>query len=322
MTITDYFPNMIGQTEAVSKLSFYLQGYEKTRVFPNLCITGTRGFGKSMIAQGIARNLFKSEEEGQGHKRMVEISGAEFAGNKALKQFIESVIINYVQGFQEVTLFFDEIHLAHDSVKNWLLHVLNPTDGNVTRNSYEDTEYEFDFKKFTFLSATTNPEKMSKPLLDRLERIELRPYKQDELIKLLRRYTPDVNYKDDIEGKIVSTMRGNPRQIVKFAKQKLPHYMAQMDKDTFDALDWTNLCQILSIRPYGLLPNEIEALRYLELRGGATLTSLAAFLGLDPATVRRESELFLLSNNLIRIDGKRYITPQGQKVLKECLISA
>lgn len=312
-----YFPNFIGQEEALRKAAFFIKAYEKTRIFPNTFITGARGFGKTEIAKGIGKNLV-SPTNPDRHKQFVEISGAEFSGKKALEQFISHVVTPHINDNQETTLFFDEIHLAAPELRGWLLPVLNPNAANVTVNSYQEQEFTFDFRYFTFLAASTNPEKLSTPLLSRLERIELSPYKYDDLIRILHVYTKGIRFTDNIESEIVKTMRGSPREIVSFARQKLPNFLAmQTDSKTFTPDSWKNYRKTFSIRPLGLLPNELNCLKYLFARQGATLTEIAAKLCLDRSTVQRNVESFLLENGLIRIDGKRYITSDGIKVLDE-----
>ena len=85
----------------------------------------------------------------------------------------------------------------------------------------------------------------------------------------------------------------------------------------FGIEDWNSLKKQHGIRPLGLQSNEIEILRLLSSRGSMSLTGLAASMGLDTSTVRKDIELFLLKRNLIKIEGKRHITAFGQQILKE-----
>lgn len=310
-----HFPNIIGQPEVLDKLSFHIEGYKKTRVFPNLLLTGARGYGKTELAKAIGYNLMR--EDDTSHKQMIVITGAEFKGNKSLESFIANVIDLHVDGNQETTLIFDEIHEANDNVKQWLLHVINPERGSTTTQRYRDREYTFDFKKFSFIAATTNPEKLSLPLWDRFEKAELRPYNATELINILKKYAKDVNFLDNIENEIVDTTRNNPRIVVRFVKY-LESYLAQTGTQDFGVEDWKKLSKTLNIRPLGLLTNELETLKFLANRkSGVTLTEIGARLALDRNTVQRNVETFLLNKNLIYIDGKRFITPTGLEVLRK-----
>jgi len=311
--MSNYFPNIIGQEPAVGQLTFFLNNYQKHHIFPNLLITGSRGYGKTAMVRTISQNLWNQEDT--AHKKYVEITGADFQKGKALESFIENVIEPYTVGNQECTLFFDEIHLADPTVLNWLLHVCEINSDNTTRNTYKDREFNFDFRYFTFLSATTNPEKLSKPLISRLERIDLQPYSLQNLADILVKHTKDkLVYKENVATDIVKSMRGNPRYVVSFLSRKLLPYVA--DKKEFTPNDWTDLKKQLSIHPLGLHSNEIQLLKFLHKRQSATLTEIACFLGLDSGTVRRDCESFLLSNYLIRIDGKRYITGKGTELIE------
>ena len=89
------------------------------------------------------------------------------------------------------------------------------------------------------------------------------------------------------------------------------------NKETFDINDWTELKKRVNVKPYGLQANELEVLKFLDKRGDSTLTAISAYLGLDSQTVRRDYESYLLTMNLLKIDGKRIITNKGREVLKE-----
>ena len=77
------------------------------------------------------------------------------------------------------------------------------------------------------------------------------------------------------------------------------------------------MCENVSILPLGLTYTEKQILEVLNKHGSATLTGLAAKLGLSKTSIQRDHELYLLNKNLIEIDGKRKITARGMKVCEE-----
>ena len=62
---------------------------------------------------------------------------------------------------------------------------------------------------------------------------------------------------------------------------------------------------------------EKQILETLHECGSATLTGLAAKLGLSKTALQRDHELYLLGKNLMEIDGKRKITAQGRGVVEK-----
>lgn len=77
------------------------------------------------------------------------------------------------------------------------------------------------------------------------------------------------------------------------------------------------MCDEIGILPYGLTYTEKQILDTLHHRGSATLTGLAAKIGLSKSALQRDHELYLLNKNLIEIDGKRKITCEGLDVCKQ-----
>ena len=78
--------------------------------------------------------------------------------------------------------------------------------------------------------------------------------------------------------------------------------------------DLAELCDSVGILPLGITYTEKQILETLNACGSATLTGLAAKLGLSKTALQRDHELYLLNKDLIAIDGKRKITTKGMEV--------
>jgi Holliday junction resolvasome RuvABC ATP-dependent DNA helicase subunit len=306
-----YFPNFIGQKNAISAITFELNATKRTKVLKPLFLAGPRGHGKTELARRIGSNLLNTEGK---PKKFIELTGASC---RNLNVFVDTLVIPHLSNFQEATLFVDEIHCVHDDIKDWFLSLLQRSPENKSTVSHAGLRYDFDFSKFSFICASTNPEKLSKSLLERHKRIELEPYVDGELIKILYVNTPDLTFLDGVEKEIISTVRGSPRIIVLDRSKDIVEYCAQNNLTKFGPSDWHKLRKILNIRPLGLTANETNILKFLKETGSQTLTSIAAKLSLDTSTVRRDCELFLLSRGLMKIEGTRHITDKGVKILAE-----
>ena len=83
----------------------------------------------------------------------------------------------------------------------------------------------------------------------------------------------------------------------------------------FDETAFIKFCDTLGVLPHGISCTEKQLLEILSDRGSCTLAMLSASTGLSPSSIRADHEQYLLRKNFMRIDGKRKITPQGEKVL-------
>lgn len=311
----DHFAEIIGQQKIKPQLNLYVQSHRANGGFLKpIFFAAAKGNGKTKLARCMGAALLGSNGQ---PKKFAEVNGASI---RKLSDFVDQVVSRYINGGQEVTLFVDEIHSVEGSVLDWLLTVLSlPDDKTETRNFYSGNEYVFDYKKFSFLCASTNPEQLPQAFSSRLTKIELQPYSEEDLIEILIKCAPSIEIDPNIVKSIVSVCRDNPRNLVEGIGRDLKLYCSLHNTRSFCAKHWKEFKRIFNICEFGLRPLEIQLLDYLKQCGPQTLTAIAAKLGLDVGTVRKDTELFLLSRNLISIDGKRSITYKGLEVLRKII---
>ena len=181
---------------------------------------------------------------------------------------------------------------------------------------YGDHRVEFNFERQTYLFATTDMQKLSRPFKDRMTEINFSPYNFDELGEIVELRLDWVNFKDGIIKEISKTLRGNARSAVKRAME-MEMYCENNNSKDFGREDWLERCETLEILPFGLTPLERQVLTILKTRGACTLQTLSAVTGMERSAIQQEVELHLLREGFMRIDGKREITGQGHKVLDQ-----
>jgi Holliday junction resolvasome RuvABC ATP-dependent DNA helicase subunit len=196
-----------------------------------------------------------------------------------------------------------------------LLTILNPNPENRTTFSLDEYVCDFDFRRQTFIFATSESQKVFHALADRLERVTLEDYTLAQLAQIVQKGLPEVDCRDNVLLDVSTVLRGNARAGQKMAG-KIQAYLKGSKK--FAPKDWAHLREILSIYPLGLNAIEIQILRYLaENSTGTSLTGLSAKTGMSRESLQKDSELYLQKHNLMEIQTTgRMITAKGLDYLK------
>ena len=306
----DYFNEIVGQENVKRKLSFFLDGYQKTSMIPNLIFFAEKGSGKSLFANKIAKNLTVDGLP----KRAKEINCTSI---KSVVKLCENILLPFVQG-NCCTLFFDEASELRSDVGNALLTILNPNKSNTNTFSCGDLNFDIDFKKHSFIFATTDPQKVIPALINRCHRIDLEPYKDNELMDIVKKNIDltKVTFDDKVVEEIPTVLRHNPRCAQMMATDIFTYCM-QYGVKVFDVECWNKLKKHLNIKPNGLNVTEIRILQKLQLTPNCRLTDLAASMGMSTGAIQRDGELYLLRENLMKVSGGRSLTASGTEYLKE-----
>ena len=308
------FPDIVGQTIAKRRLGFHLDNYKATNILPHLLFIAPKGCGKTTLAKATARNLVGTDSTGKP-KPFLELNCSTL---KSVKQFINQVVIPHVN-HRECTVLFDEASELPKDVSMALLTMLNPNKENRTTFSYEDYTIDFDFRRQSFMFATTEAHKLFHALIDRCDRIDMEEYTLNELGKILQlnldneKMTATPTVLDDI----ATILRGNARAAQKMANN-MKNYLSRAKKKKFDAGDWAKLKHALGIMPLGLNDIEIQIMKALRERKSCSLTNLAAKIGLTTECIRRDFEMYLQKQNLMNIGtGGRSLSKDGLDYLKK-----
>ena len=303
MQINDTFEECVGQESVKKTLSLYIAAYKETNRLPFLNLTTQKGGGKTFFARKFREALKRKDGT---RPPMLEINGKTIKG---VEQFFEQVYPVWVAN--DAFLFIDEGHNLPQALQQVFLTILN-VDKNPNRTiELNGIPYDFNFEKISFAMATTDQQKLSEPLRDRLRDISFEEYKPSELFEI---FENNLEYKVEISAEakdeIISTFRGNPRDVVVKAED-LKTFSAAEKHKTITSSIWKNFCSIMGVNPFGLSNAELSIVKILGKRGESTLTNLASITGFDRSAIQKDYESILVRKNLMEIDVKRKLTADG-----------
>ena len=215
----------------------------------------------------------------------------------------------------ELTVLFDEAHELPKDLTNAFLTVFNTEKVTTKELHWRDAVYPFDFKKQTFMFATTESDKIFPPLKDRLTSIDFEDYSNEDLGKIFKAQCEEIDFSDAALLELAKTSRGNARSCVMRGRE-VALYCARKGDNIFRAEDLEPFFDQLGILPFGLSATEMHLLKILRRDGQCSLQMLSAKTGLSRSAIQRDHELYLMRKNLIVIDGKRNITNDGVKLVE------
>lgn len=151
------------------------------------------------------------------------------------------------------------------------------------------------------IGCTTEGAPVSEPMRSRMVEMWLRPYTEDELVRIVKMRVPKTP--DLAATRIAMRCRGVPRHAVNLAKEvvsiiKFYDYLPQ------SASEYDRVLDSLGFFVGGFTDNDRAYLEFLTTNQPASARTIAAGLNLPLDTVQEEIEPFLLRRGLINITSR------------------
>lgn len=307
--IHTHFNGIIGQTVAKSRLEGIIAGaaVEKGFMAPT-ALLAPPGSGKTKILEAA-----KVATRTVLNRKVISFeSGAEMGSPTV---FFEDVLVPHVHD-KDVMMIVDEFHEAHKGVQNIIRSMVEiSTARQVKTITRGDMTVDVHPNRFSLLIATNEVDKISAPLMSRLERIDLALYSDEDMEQILFQGLTDskIAFHDNTLRSLAECNRGSARDVVKWVNAVRRH-VAIAGKPTVNKQDCAEIIRERECFPRGVTKAELSTLLSLEKSGDLQLKELAA-RHLCSSVEQMSAETYLLQKGFLTILGKRHITYDGREYL-------
>lgn len=279
------FEDFLGQEEIKKILKAGIQSAQKRESFlGHILFSGESGYGKTTLAQIIARNLWVNIKIITGY---------------AITKPAEMIsILNSLEDGD--VLFIDEIHrlrpnleeVLYIAMEDFMIDMVLPEWGNV----------RIPLNKFTLVGATTKLESLSLPLKNRfVYKFHFVDYEETEKMRIIERYLKfyDIGFEKNIVSEISANIISVPREINNFCFKLRDYLICKWAKQNNLLLDkeireefreWAKLID------GGLTHVHQKYIEILQEVGGGPvwLKTISLRLGMNEAAVEDDIEPLLL----------------------------
>jgi len=306
----------VGQEHAKAQLNIAIQAaLKENRPLPHILFYGSRGLGKTTLAQVVANEM---------NSKLISVLGLNIQNN--------SDVLNLCKELDWETpniIFIDEIHNLPRTVEEHFYPILEDGIIEFEREYYlrgkfvrkEKTKAQV--APFTMIGATTSPGMLSAPLKDRFGLIiELKDYSENDLTKITENYCEKrgIPINSECALAIAQRARGRARYLINLIERCRDYYICQ-EKDQIDEEVIKHIFALMCIDEIGLTETDYRVLKLLYSQERAGAKAIASSLEIDLNELESFVEPFLIKQGFIQKTSRgRILTNHGKVYLENQLI--
>lgn len=290
------FNHVIGQKNVVDALRIAVEAsFNQRKRLDETLLIGPPGLGKSALVSVVASELAVP---------FTEVLAQSVSNAAELNHLLMSA--------SEGILFLDEVHLLNQTQQHSLLQVL---DKRRIFLSGGKTVQSVPVSDFTLIGATTDPDGLIQPLMDRFRIVlHLDYYSEEELAEVVRHRVRPLNWNIEPEllAEIAKRARGTPRIALRLL-QSANRVCSSESCDTITVKHLKRACELECISDLGLDHVQQKYLRLLS-NGPIRLNVLSSMLGLSTKAITKTIEPYLMrAEMIVKSDGgQRQLTEFGR----------
>ena len=304
------FSDIIGQKAALMRLKEILLGGISQGSISSTILISPPGAGKTMIMNKLKELVKKLTK-----RKSIFFKRGE--DTESREKFFESVMIKEMAN-QEAFVMIDEMHETPRALQMTIRSCIEIKRGSDTEKIILGAkEFHYNPKLHSFFLATNRIDEIDPALLSRLERVDLTFYSDAEMEQILQQELRQekIQFTDNTLRSIAECNRKSARDVLLWVKQ-ITRYLSNRGKNTISKKDAQEIIKSRDCYPLGLSRTELETLLFLEKRGELQLKELAC-LNLCNSKEQTANERYLIQRGLLTIMGKRILTEDGTRYLKE-----
>lgn len=299
---TQSLRRIIGQSHVTKALEIAVEAsFAEQKRVDDILLCGPQGLGKTALVKTLALECAApfTEVLAQSVTNAAELNGLLLSATGIV--------------------FLDEIHLLSASNQHLLLKAIE--ERRIFIGNGKSVQ-SIPVAPFTLVGATTDPDGLIGPLVDRFRLVlHLDYYSHNELTEIVKQRLRAMKweFENELLGEIAQRSRGTPRIALRFLQSARRVQMAEGGNIlTVDHL--RRACEVERISDLGL--DNLQQ-KYLQLlaNGPVRLNVLASMLGVSTKVLTKTTEGLLLRNGMVvKTDaGLRTLTEVGQRHLEDLL---
>ena len=295
------FSHVIGQRHVTEALKIAVDAsFQEGKRLDEILLCGPPGLGKSALVSVLADELAVP---------FTEILAQSLTSAAELN----TVLLSAANGI----LFLDEIHLLHPVQQHALLQVLDKRRIFISGGRAVQSIPVADF---TLIGATTDPDGLIGPLIDRFRMVlHLDYYSEKDLAEISRHRCRAMGWEFEAEllEEIAMRAKGTPRLALRLLQSARRCSVAEGSTSLL-VRHLTKACEIERVSSLGLDNLQQKYIALLK-DGPLRLNVLASALGVSSKVLTKTAEPYLIRANLVLKDdgGRRQLSETGRKQVSE-----